>query len=107
MNVIAHEMGRKDENYELQPMEMEVENMKKNEFFRHLSNHVRVVTLAGNRLGNRKMCVIAHEMGKKYENCDIQPMEMEAENMKNNSFCGASQTMYRWLRQLEIVLGNR
>jgi hypothetical protein len=36
-------------------------------------------------------------MGRKHENYKLYPMDMEAENMKNTSFCDASQTMYRWL----------
>jgi phosphoribosylamine-glycine ligase len=71
MNAIAHEMGRKDENRELYIAHGNGgRKHEKHEFFRHLSNHVPVVTVAGNNLGNRRMCAIAHEMGKKYENCD-------------------------------------
>ncbi len=54
---IAHENGgRKHENHE---------------FLRRLSNDVSVVTIAANRLGNLKVCAIAHEIDRKQENVSI------------------------------------
>ena len=44
---------------------MEAKKHEKHEFLRRLSNHVSVVTVAGNHLGIWKMCAIAHEMDRK------------------------------------------
>jgi hypothetical protein len=57
---------------------------EKHEFSRSLSNHGLVVTVAGNRSENRKICDIALE---KYE------------------FGDTTQIMYRWLRPQEIISG--
>ena len=67
---IAHEIDRKQENCQLYNKKMEAKN-EKHEFLRRLSNHVSVVTVARNRLGNRKKRTIAHEMDRKQENCEL------------------------------------
>ncbi len=46
---------------------------EKHEFLRCLSNQVSVVTVAGNCPGNRKMCAIAHEMGKNMKTVSYSP----------------------------------
>jgi hypothetical protein len=44
---------------------------EKHEFLLRLSNQVSMVTLAGNHLGNKKMCSMAHDMGRKHEKCEL------------------------------------
>jgi hypothetical protein len=65
---------------------------EKHEFLRHLSNHVSVVTVAGNHPGNEKLCTVARKNG---------------ENMNKASFGDGPQTMYRWSRSLVIALRTK
>jgi hypothetical protein len=52
---------------------MEAKKHEKHEFLRCLSNHVSVVAVAGNRLGNLKMRAIAHEMDRKNKTMSYSP----------------------------------
>ena len=59
---------------------------EKHEFLRCLSNQVSVVTLAGNCPGNRKMCAIAHEMGKNMKTVSYSPWKWRQKTWKSRVF---------------------
>jgi hypothetical protein len=59
---------------------------EKQEFLQRLSNHVSVVTLAGNHPGNWKMCAIGHEMAKTMKTVSYSPWKWRHKTWKTRIF---------------------
>ena len=59
---------------------------EKHEFLRRLSNQVSVFTVAGNCPRNRKLCAIAHEMGKNMKTMSYGPWKWRQKTWKSRVF---------------------